>query len=149
MKIQVELDASCKEPEVLIRTCEMTDEISVLMQKLSASNQTILAVLAGFTEECVQLLDMADIVRIYASDKKVFAETEAQEFLVRMRLYELEARLDKTQFVRISNSEIVNLKSIQRIDLSFAGTIGITFTNGKTSYVSRRYVSKIKRVLGM
>jgi DNA-binding LytR/AlgR family response regulator len=73
----------------------------------------------------------------------------ASEFILRVRLYELEERLDKTRFVRISNSEIVNLKAVKKIDLSFTGTIGITLSNGATSYVSRRYVSKIKQVLGM
>ena len=52
-------------------------------------------------------------------------------------------------FVRISNSEIINLKKVKSFDLSFAGTICVTLSNGQTTYVSRRYVSKIKQVLGM
>ena len=146
MKVQVEIDATYKEPEVLIRTSEMTEEISDLMQKLSAANQKVLA---GFRGDQVELLDIADIIRIYSADKKIFAQTMSDEFIIRIRLYELEERLDKTLFVRISNTEIVNLKAVKQLDLSLAGTIAITLANGATSYVSRRYLAKIKQVLGM
>ena len=62
-----------------------------------------------------------------------------------MRLYELEERLDN-RFVRISNSEIVNLKKVKSLDLSFVGTICMELSNGEVSYVSRRYVSKMKKI---
>ena len=65
-----------------------------------------------------------------------------------MRLYELEERLDN-RFVRISNSEIVNLKKVKSLDLSFVGTICMELSNGEVSYVSRRYVSKMKKILGL
>jgi len=144
--MQVEIDPNCKEPEIHIRTSEMTEEIGELMQKLSATNQKVLA---GFKGDQVQLLDITDIIRIYSADKKIFVQTMSDEFIVRVRLYELEERLDQTLFVRISNSEIVNLKAIKQLDLSLAGTIAITLSNGATTYVSRRYVAKIKQVLGM
>jgi DNA-binding LytR/AlgR family response regulator len=63
-------------------------------------------------------------------------------------LYELEERLDN-RFVRISNSEIVNLKKVKSLDLSFVGTICMELSNGEVSYVSRRYVSKMKKILGL
>ncbi|MDE5616672.1 MAG: LytTR family transcriptional regulator, partial [Clostridia bacterium] len=51
--------------------------------------------------------------------------------------------------VRISNSEIINLKFVKKFDLSFNGTICVLFSNGSVTYVSRRYVSKIKNTLGI
>ena len=52
-------------------------------------------------------------------------------------------------FVRISNSEIINLKKVSGFDLSFVGTICVSLSNGTVTYASRRYVSKIKDLLGM
>ena len=37
----------------------------------------------------------------------------------------------------------------QSFDLSFAGTICVALRDGTVTYVSRRYVSKIKQVLGI
>ena len=89
------------------------------------------------------------MIRIYANDKKVFAVTGEGEYVLRQRLYELEERLDGRWFVRISNSEIINLKKVGHFDLSFTGTICVKLSDGTTTYVSRRYVSKIKKILGI
>ncbi len=146
MQIKVEIDSNCKETEIVIRTDKMTDEINDVVQKLSAAQQKLIA---GYTGEEIQLLDTTEIIRFYTSNQKVFAQTISSEFAVRLRLYELEERLDKTLFVRVSNSEIVNLKAIRKIDLSFTGTICVILSNGTTTYVSRRYVTKIKQVFGI
>lgn len=55
----------------------------------------------------------------------------------------------KSSFVRISNSEIVNLRRVNNFDLSYAGTIRVSLNNGDTAFVSRRYIPKIKKVLGL
>ena len=94
-------------------------------------------------------MDPDAIVKIYAEDSKVFAQTDKWMYQIRLRLYEAEERLDSSKFVRISNSEIVNLKKVKSLDLSFVGTICMELSNGTVSYVSRRYVSKIKKVLGL
>ena len=67
----------------------------------------------------------------------------------RVRLYEMEQRLDSNFFVRISNSDIINLRKVKGFDLSFAGTICVTLSNGTVTYVSRRFVAKIKQLLGI
>lgn len=66
-----------------------------------------------------------------------------------MRLYELEERLDSAKFIRISHSEIVNLKMVKHFDLSLSGTICVALLDGTELYASRRYVSKLKQVLGV
>lgn len=75
--------------------------------------------------------------------------TDKGEYVLRLRLYELEKRLSSCQFVRISNSEIINLKKVSHFDLSFTGTICVKLSNNTTTYVSRRYVSKVKKILGI
>ena len=105
--------------------------------------------LAGFRDDTVTLLEPEQIIRVFASGGKVLTETETGAYTVRFRLYEIEQRLDSKSFVRISNSEIINLKKVKGFDLSFAGTICVSLSNGTVTYVSRRYVSKIKQLLGM
>ena len=67
---------------------------------------------------------------------------------MRLRLYELEEMLGK-HFARISNSDIVNLKKVKEFNLSIVGTICVKLSNGTVTYVSRRFVSKIKQILGI
>ena len=79
----------------------------------------------------------------------MLAVTEKVTFRLRMRLYQVEEKLTGRRFVRISNSEIINLNKTANFDLSFAGTIQVKLKNGDVTFVSRRYVSEIKKILGI
>ena len=148
MKINIELDKALEETEVLIRAAKMTEEVNGILKKLEEPSMQMIS---GFAGDTLEILEQADIIRVYAAKGKVYAVTAKCEYLLRMRLYDYEAeeRLDQTRFVRISNSEIINLKMAKRFDLSFSGTICVNLAGGQTAYVSRRYVAKIKRLLGI
>lgn len=146
MKIEIKLDKNCLETKLIIVTEKMTDEISDLMQRLSKESPQGIV---GFDGNVVLMLEPSEIVRIYAAVGKVFAVTDRKEYVLRMRLYEAEEKLGGKGFVRISNSEIINIKKAKKFDLSTAGTICVSLSNGNVSFVSRRYVSKIKKTLGI
>ena len=146
MQIEIKIDEHCTEPKITIVTNKMTDEVNEIMKKL-AGEQT--QMIAGFKDEQVTVLEPNQIYRIYASNGRVYAETELQKFVIRLRLYEVEQRLANNSFVRISNSEIINIKKVRGFDLSFTGTICVSLSNGTVTYVSRRYVTKIKQLLGI
>lgn len=145
MKVQIQIDSSYAEPTVLILTKEVTEEVSALLHRLSEMpHQTII----GYTsKDSAVLIEQEQLIRIYGANQKVYARTQQGEFTLRHRLYEMEHWLNPDQFIRISNSEIVNLRFIQRLDLSITGTIGMHLKNGETTYVSRRYLTKIKTIL--
>ncbi len=146
MQIEIKIDESCKDPKIIVVTDKMTDELNSIIKKLSDEQPKLLA---GFRDDSVEVLNPENISRVYASNGKVVAKTNQGEYVLRLRLYELEQRLQGDSFVRISNAEIINLKKVKGFDLSFAGTICVTLIDGAVTYVSRRYVSKIKQVLGM
>jgi len=148
MKLNINIDAGAKEPEIMITTAQMTEDVNRVVDFVSRLDDAP-AIISGIREGKVELLDPDAIVKIYAEDGKVFAQTDKGTYQIRLRLYEAEERLDSTKFVRISNSEIVNLKKVKSLDLSFVGTICMELSNGEVSYVSRRYVSKMKKVLGL
>ena len=146
MQVEIRIDSTVREPKVSVLTDRMTDEVNEIVRKIS---ETEPAMLAGFREDTVTVLDPEEIYRIYAANGKVFAVTAKAEYSLRMRLYEVEERFRGSSFVRISNSEIINLKAVRSFDLSLAGTIRVALKNGEAAYVSRRYVAKIKEALGM
>ena len=146
MQVEIKIDSTVREPKVIVLTDRMTDEVNEIVRKISETEPTMLA---GFREDTVTVLDPEEIYRIYAANGKVFAVTGKVEYTLRMRLYEVEERFRRSSFVRISNSEIINLKMVRSFDLSLAGTIRVALKNGEAAYVSRRYVGKIKEALGM
>lgn len=146
MQIEIQIDECCKEPKVIVIADKMNEEINEIIKCLSDEQPKMIA---GFKNDMVEVLDPADVYRIFAANGKVFAETIYGEYVLRMRLYEAEERLDGKSFVRISNAEIINLKKVKNFDLSFVGTICVTLSNNTVTYVSRRYVTKIKQLLGI
>lgn len=146
MQVEVKIDRSADEPRVIIVTKNVDEEISQLIRMISSSDSPVLT---GFDEGNAVILQESDIYSFYSADKKVFAALENEELTMRLRMYELEDKLDGRMFARISNSEIINLKKVERFDLSMTGTICVKMTNGRVTYVSRRYVSKIKQILGV
>lgn len=146
MQVEIKINKEQKEPQIIIITDKITDEIDVLIKKLSEDKTKIIS---GFRDGVFEILQHNDIVRIYSANQKVYVVTIKGEFTTRLRLYELEEILNYNQFIRVSNSEIINLKKVKNFDLNFSGTICVVFFDGQVTYVSRRYVARIKKVLGL
>ena len=146
VQVEVKLDMTATEPKVIILTNRMTEEVHSIVQMLSETEPKLIA---GFREDTVTVLDEKDILKIYAANGKVYAVLPSGEYMLRLRLYEIEERLKPQHFVRISNSEIINLKKVRSFDLSFTGTICVVLSDGSKTYASRRYMTKLKGVLGI
>lgn len=146
MQVEIKIDGSYIEPKITILTASVTEEIEDLVKRLSENNPQIIS---GSRDGKVEILEQMELIRLYANSGKIFAVTDKGEYVLRLRLYEVEGRLNPHQFVRISNSEIINLKKVDSFDLSFTGTICVKLLNGSVTYVSRRYVSKVKKILGI
>lgn len=146
MQVEIKIDEKCTKPKIIIVTNKMTDEIDEIVKRISEQPPFVLA---GFHNSEVTVLDPDKIIRIYAANQKVYAVTDNGEYTMKLRIYEIEERLYPLCFVRISSSEIINIKKVKGFDLGFSGTICVNFQNGSAAYVSRRYVAKIKQVLGI
>lgn len=146
MRIEIKLDDAYDEPTLVIMTNKVTDEVKLLMDKLKDEPAQLLA---GFNDDVCVVLNPKDIVRVFAQSGKVIAETLHGFYYLHLRLYEVEERLTTKSFVRISNSDIINLAMVRSFDLSIAGTIHVKLSNGTETYVSRRFVGKIKQLLGL
>ena len=146
MDIEIKLDDSVTVPKVIIITNKVDKEIEELVEKISKYKPTVIC---GFRDGIMRILEPSEILRICSEGRKISAVTDDGEYIIRKRLFEIEETLELSRFARISNSEIINLRKVQHFDLSLRGTICVKMNDGSVTYVSRRYVSKIKSVLGV
>ncbi len=144
MEVEIKIDPERQEPKLVIYAAQDTPQLRELAKQLAGLS---LGPLQVWEEERAFMVAQSEFLRFYTQGKGVCAQTANKTYTVRLRLYELEERLDPLRFVRISNSEIVNLDAVTAIDLSYTGTICMTLNGSVSSYVSRRYVKKIKEVL--
>ncbi len=145
MKIKFDIQDKYREPEIHLCSREKTGEILDMYETIE--NLLDVKIKVYKEQECGVVVPMK-IVRIYSANKKVYLRTGEDCYEVRDRIYTLEEQLTGRGFVRISNSEIVNIGQIEKLDMGQTGTIKMYMKNGDETYVSRRYVKKIKEVLG-
>ena len=92
-------------------------------------------------------LSPRELFSIYAEGQKVYCLGQKEKYSLPCKLYELENQLETAGFVRISRAELINMRYLKALDLSFTGTIKLTMSNGYQTYTSRRNVTKIKEML--
>lgn len=146
MKIDIIIDETIEETRVKIFSREYSKEVETIKNLLT---DRLVDKLVAFRDQEVFILSYEEIIRIFTQDKGVFIKTKNGTFSSRLALYELEQRLDKGKFVRISRSDIVNLDFVKKLDLSFTGTIAVELNNGDVAYVSRRNLREFRKVLGL
>ncbi|MCI9307937.1 MAG: LytTR family transcriptional regulator [Oscillospiraceae bacterium] len=147
MKVEIQIDPSLDEPVAVLRSPSPTEEVEALAARLRG--EAVPQPFTVYREREAARVSRSMVLRFYAEDKGVLCQTEQGTFTVRQRLYELEQALEGTRFVRVSNSEIVNLDRVTGLDLTLAGTIKMTLEGGTVCWVSRRYVKKIRSALGL
>ncbi len=146
--MKIKLDINPKYTEMEVHICSSADSETVRKVYRTIKNAVDTSVMAHFDGEVIPV-GSSDIIRIYAQNQKVFVTTAKGDYRLYERLYELEEMLDNTVFLRISNSEIVNIKRIRRMDTSLTGTVKMLLDENVETFVSRRYVTKIKKALGI
>ena len=144
MKVELNIDEKFKEILVTISTDKINDEVQELVNYIEYKEDY----LVGIADDQICVLDISDIIRVFVEDRKVFVVTTKGKFVVRKKLYEMNNLLTK-DFVKISQSEIANIKFIKNLDLSIRGTIVIVYKNSDISYVSRRLLKDFKTKLGL
>lgn len=104
--------------------------------------------LIGIVEDKASIIDIDEIIRVYIEDRKTFVVTLKDTYVVKKKLYEVENMVTRN-FIKISQSEIANIKFIKNLDFSNTGTIVIKYKNSDISYVSRRMIKEFKLKLGI
>ena len=148
MEIEIRIEPGRILPKIIIVIGKVDKNTEALVDMISRSESES-ELVCGFKDEVMCILEPDEISRVYSEGRKIIAVTPDGEYVLKKRLFEIEEILEKSKFARISNSEIINLKKVKHFDLSFRGTICVKMNDGSVTYVSRRYVSKIKTILGV
>ena len=142
MKLEFSADPNARETRVVIVARERTPEVEAVLARLREREK-----ISAYSERGEELLEPGEIIRVYTQKRRVLVDSDRGTFTLRRRLYEIEEELGG-EFVRISNGEIVNRRCIRSLDFSLTGTIRLLLRGGVETYVSRRYVSRIRKIFG-
>lgn len=145
MKVKLELSDEYTTPYAVIYADKVTDQIQQMMDILDAD---ITPVIAFLNEDTVVILKPEGIYKVCIEGGDTIIYGKTQKYRSRKRLYELEQQLGK-RFMQISKSTLVNLDYIDSVESGFNCTLLLKRKNGSKDYVSRTYLPKFKKYLGL
>ena len=144
MKLELNIDEKVKETLVVVSANKIGKEVQNLINYIEYSSEYLI----GIVEDKASIININEIIRVYIEDRKTFVVTLKDTYVVKKKLYEVENMVTRN-FVKISQSEIANIKFIKNLDFSNTGTIVIKYKNSDISYVSRRMIKEFKLKLGI
>ena len=144
IKIKFIQDDSVDDIEVIIRAKSQDKEVERILDSLGEEVDNVLVCNTLSNEE---MIDMKDIIIISKNGRYLSVKTINGEFVLSEPLYKIEEKLDPSWFVKISQSEIVNLRHVKKWDFDGGGIIRIELVNNIYSYTSRRYAIQIRETL--
>jgi len=147
LDIKLIIDKDCKKLNVVITNNERNDDVEGVISAIQAYANKKIPMVPAYFKDSVVMLPQRQIFRIFITNRRVVVETAQRTYEVKKTLRELEEMLDKDRFVRISQSEILNLRKVKSFDFSAVGTIGVELENGESTWVARRRVRDVKRAL--
>jgi len=145
VKISIEEIPQGEEEEIIIKCHEMNEEIMTLLHKLKVSKDR----LTGMQGDEIYRIRLKDIYYFDTVDQKSFLYCEDQVYETKLKLYEFEELTAGTQFFRASKSTVINAMKISHIKPSLSGRFEAHMDNGEKLLVSRGYVPRLKKILGL
>lgn len=145
--IDVIIDEKYIEPKVNILTKSKTKQVESIINSIENAQENQYPYLTGFNDGKAEFISQRDIIRVYIENRKIIIETAEKLYYTKKNLTMLESILNPSRFVRISQSEIINLYKVIHFEFNIAGTIGVEMENSKKTWVARSRVKSIKNII--
>ncbi|SDZ86613.1 transcriptional regulator, LytTR family [Oribacterium sp. KHPX15] len=145
--IKLIIDEAFEKLTVIIKNRENNEDVEGVINAIQSYANNQKPMIQAYFKGSVVMLPQRKIFRIYIVNRKILIQTSERLYEVRKNLRDLEELLDSESFIRISQSEILNIKRVKNFDFSSTGTIEVELENGEKTYVSRRRVKEIKAAL--
>ncbi len=145
IKVQKNISQEYEDINVLVSAPEDTKQVEEIINcvvNISNDKKSIV----GKKNNEKFILSTDNIICFYSENKSNFCRTEDGVYRIIERLYELEDIIG-TNFVRISNSCIININYIKSFNSGITGTVEVIFKDNTKEYVSRRRVSHVLKKL--
>lgn len=160
MKVLFTIKPELSEIEVGVAAAQHDDTVQRLLLYLHNFDEELLSLPAskriiGANEEGLYPLKVSDIAHFFTNGRNCYARTcntathEVGIYRIKERIGELEHMLDEHEFVKVNQSEIVQISYIERFVPAGATSIELVLIDGTRCFVSRRMIAHFKRVLGI
>ncbi len=147
VEIEVVINEKYIDPKVTIKTRANTQQVENIIYAIeNASDNDFPQIVANEYDKMV-FISQRDILRVYIEGRRLYLQTAEGLYTVKHSLTGMEETLNPGRFLRISQSEIINLYKVKSFDINASGTIGVEFDCGIKSWVSRSRMKHVRDML--
>lgn len=130
--------------EVVVYAKEKTPLIEEIEALVKNNKETVI----GYVRDEAINVSLKDVYCFTIEKNKLYAVMENERLLIKERLYQIEEAVN-SNFIKINQSSIANMKKIDRFKASIGGSLIVLFKNGYRDYVSRRQTKYVKERMGV
>ena len=147
MKVELIIDESTLQTRVVIYANALTNEVQHILSLLEDIGAT--AFITGSRDDRTYILRPDDVSMISVQNKTTLIyDLNGDQYCSKKRLYELYNQLG-SGFMQISKSTAINLSMLRSVEPGFNGVMYLRLKNGLCDYISRKYLSELKKHLGI
>lgn len=147
IKVHTNISKEYQNIEVWINAPEKNEEVQALENELLYKTSKSIEQIIAMKDNDIFIINTSDIILFFSEEKNNFCKTKDGIYRIKEKLYYLEEMLSTKDFIRISNSAIVNINHVKCFNTSIIGKIIVKFKDGSEENVSKRKTSEIIKFL--
>lgn len=147
IKVRTNISKEFKDIEVCINAPEKNEEVQRLENELLANASKSIQQIIAMQNNDIFIINVVDVIVFFSEEKNNFCRTKDGIYRIKEKLYYLEEVLSTKDFIRISNSAIINVNHVKCFNTSIIGKIIVKFKDGNEESVSKRRTSEIMKFL--
>lgn len=147
IKVHTNISKEFKNIEVCINAPERSEEVQMLENELLSKTSKSIQQIIAMQNNDIFIINISDIIVFFSEEKNNFCKTKDGIYRIKEKLYYLEDILSTKDFIRISNSAIININHVKCFNTSIIGKIIVKFKDGSEESVSKRKTTEIMKFL--
>jgi len=147
IKVRTNISNEYQDIEVCINAPAINQEVQMLENELLSITSKSVKQIIAMQDNDIFIINVSDIILFFSEEKNNFCKTKDGIYRIKEKLYYLEEMLSPKDFIRISNSAIININHVKCFNTSIIGKIIVKFKDGSEESVSKRKTSEIMKFL--
>lgn len=147
IKVYTNISNEYEDIEIVINSPVKNEQVQRLENNLISETTKFIQKIIGMQGNDIFVINVLDIIMFYSEEKSNYCKTKNGIYRIKEKLYYLEEMLPKKDFIRISNSTIININNVKCFNTSIVGKMIVKFKDGSEESISRRRTSEIMKFL--
>lgn len=147
IKVYTNISNEYEDIEIVINSPVKNEQVQRLENNLISETTKFIQKIIGMQGNDIFVINVLDIIMFYSEEKTNYCKTKNGIYRIKEKLYYLEEMLPKKDFIRISNSTIININNVKCFNTSIVGKMIVKFKDGSEESISRRRTSEIMKFL--